>query len=78
MHNYENAMCAIGVVKHYGVSNDAICKVLKEFGGVEHRLEFVRTLSDISYYNDSKATNTVSTNIALNAFDKPTDRKSVV
>ena len=72
MHNYENAMCAIGAVKHYGVSNEAICKVLREFGGVEHRLEFVRTLNDISYYNDSKATNTVSTNIALKAFDKPT------
>ena len=72
MHNYENACCAIGAVKHYNVDNAAIIKVLKEFGGVEHRLEYVRTLNNVEYYNDSKATNTVSTTIALKAFNKPT------
>lgn len=71
-HNYENACCAIGAVKHYDVDNTAIIKVLKEFGGVEHRLEYVRTLNNVEYYNDSKATNTVSTTIALKAFNKPT------
>ena len=71
-HNYENICCAIGAVKHYGVKNAAIIKVLKDFGGVEHRLEYVRTLNNVMYYNDSKATNTVSTTIALKAFNKPT------
>lgn len=71
-HNYENICCAIGVVKHYGVKNAAIIKVLEDFGGVEHRLEYVRTLNNVMYYNDSKATNTVSTTIALKAFNKPT------
>lgn len=71
MHNYENACCAIGVVKHYGVSNEAIIQVLKNFGGVEHRLEFVRKVNGVEYYNDSEATNTVSTIIALKAFKKP-------
>lgn len=71
-HNYENICCAIGAVKHYGVKNAAIIKVLEDFGGVEHRLEYVRTLNNVMYYNDSKATNTVSTTIALKAFNKPT------
>ena len=71
MHNYENACCAIGAVKHYGVSNEAITQVLKTFGGVEHRLEFVRKVNGVEYYNDSEATNTVSTIIALKAFKKP-------
>ena len=71
MHNYENACCAIGAVKHYGVSNEAIIQVLKTFGGVEHRLEFVRKVNGVEYYNDSEATNTVSTIIALKAFNKP-------
>lgn len=71
MHNYENACCAIGAVKYYGVSNEAIIQVLKTFGGVEHRLEFVRKVNGVEYYNDSEATNTVSTIIALKAFKKP-------
>lgn len=71
MHNYENACCAIGAVKHYGVSNEAIIQVLKTFGGVEHRLEFVRKVNGVEYYNDSEATNTISTIIALKAFKKP-------
>ena len=71
MHNYENACCAIGAVKQYGVSNEAIIQVLKTFGGVEHRLEFVRKVNGVEYYNDSEATNTVSTIIALKAFKKP-------
>ena len=71
MHNYENACCAIGAVKQYGVSNEAITQVLKTFGGVEHRLEFVRKVNGVEYYNDSEATNTVSTIIALKAFKKP-------
>ncbi len=71
MHNYENACCAIGAVKQYGVSNEAITQVLKTFGGVEHRLEFVRKVNGVEYYNDSEATNTISTIIALKAFKKP-------
>ena len=71
-HNYENVCCAIGAVKRYDIDNASIIKVLESFGGVEHRLEYVRTLNNVEYYNDSKATNTVSTTIALKAFNKPT------
>ncbi len=71
-HNYENAMCAIMIAKYFKVDNEKIVKVLKEFSGVEHRIEYTRTLNGIEFYNDSKATNVTSTQIALSAFNKPT------
>lgn len=71
-HNYQNIMGAIIAVKKYGVTDKVIQKVLKEFKGVEHRLEYVDTINGVTYYNDSKATNCVSTITALNSFDKPT------
>ncbi len=70
-HNYQNIMGAIIAVKKYGVTDEVIQKVLKEFKGVEHRLEYVDTIDGVTYYNDSKATNCVSTITALNSFDKP-------
>ncbi|HPF83643.1 MAG TPA: UDP-N-acetylmuramoyl-L-alanine--D-glutamate ligase [Bacilli bacterium] len=72
MHNYENIMCAIMVVKKYNVSNEVIKKILNTFNGVEHRIEFVKTLNNVDYYNDSKSTNTDSTIIAVKSFNKPT------
>ena len=71
-HNYQNIMGAIIAVKKYGVTDEVIQKVLKKFKGVEHRLEYVDTINGVTYYNDSKATNCVSTITALNSFDKPT------
>lgn len=71
-HNYQNIMGAIIAVKKYGVTDEVIQKVLKGFKGVEHRLEYVDTIDGVTYYNDSKATNCVSTITALNSFDKPT------
>ena len=72
MHNYQNIMAAIIVAKYYGVEDEIIKKVVKDFKGVEHRLEFVRELDGKKYYNDSKATNLVSTEIALKSFDQDT------
>ncbi len=71
-HNYENAMAAIAVVKELGVDNDAIISVLKAFGGVEHRMEYVKTINNIDFYNDSKSTNIKSTQVALASFTKST------
>jgi UDP-N-acetylmuramoylalanine--D-glutamate ligase len=70
-HNYENIMAAIMVVKELGVSNDSIVSLLKEFGGVEHRIEFVKEVNSRKFYNDSKATNIKATQIALSAFNTP-------
>lgn len=72
VHNYENIMCAIGAVKEFGVSNEDIYKLLNTFTGVEHRIEFVGDINGREFYNDSKATNVKSTQIALSAFSNPT------
>lgn len=69
IHNYENIMCMLGVVKQFNVSNEIIKNYLKQFKGVEHRIEFVREINDITFYNDSKATNTESTIVALKSFN---------
>ena len=72
IHNYENIMCAILVAKKFNVSNEVIFKVLNTFNGVEHRIEFVKEVNKRVFYNDSKATNVKSTQIALNTFSEPT------
>jgi len=71
MHNYENIMCAIIATKELGISNETIKEVLNKFTGVEHRIEFVAKINGREFYNDSKATNVKSTEIALNAFNTP-------
>jgi len=71
-HNYENIMAATLAYTKFTNDFEPIRKVLKEFGGVEHRLEYVKTVNNREFYNDSKATNVKSTQIALNAFNKPT------
>lgn len=70
-HNYENIAAAIMVAKELGVEDEASVSVLKTFGGVEHRMEFVTTINEIEFYNDSKSTNIVSTQKALRSFNKP-------
>lgn len=71
-HNLENIMAAIVAVKEFGVRDEDIQEVLKKFGGVEHRIEFVKTINQVDFYNDSKSTNIKSTQIALSTFDQPT------
>ena len=71
IHNYMNSMAAVLASRIAGISNNSICKVLREFAGVEHRLEFVRELKGIRYVNDSKATTVESLAVALQSFDSP-------
>ena len=70
-HNYENIMCALIATKELGISNETIKSALSKFTGVEHRIEFAGKVNGREFYNDSKATNVKSTEIALNAFDTP-------
>lgn len=68
-HNYENIMASILVAKKFDVSYETIMRVLSNFSGVEHRIEFVKEVNGREFYNDSKATNVMSTITALKAFN---------
>ena len=72
IHNYENIMASIMAVKEFNCSNDSIKEVLENFYGVEHRLEFVKEVNKVKYYNDTEATNIKCTQIALSSFNEPT------
>lgn len=71
MHNLYNAMAATLAGQLLGVNVASIRATLKNFKGVEHRLEFVRELNGVKYFNDSKATNVDSVSYALQAFSEP-------
>ncbi|GEO66141.1 UDP-N-acetylmuramoyl-L-alanine--D-glutamate ligase [Levilactobacillus spicheri] len=70
-HNIENALAAIAVAKLKGVSTAAIKAVLRNFGGVRHRTQFVLEAEGRQYYNDSKATDMEATEMALKGFKAP-------
>ncbi len=70
IHNVENALAAIGACRCAGVPLPRIADALRTFPGVEHRIEFVRELNGVRYYNDSKATNVDATEKAVDAFDE--------
>jgi UDP-N-acetylmuramoylalanine--D-glutamate ligase len=67
-HNVENVLAAVCGAKLAGVSSEVIREAVRGFKAVEHRLEFVRELEGVRYYNDSKATNVDATMKALESF----------
>jgi UDP-N-acetylmuramoylalanine--D-glutamate ligase len=56
-HNTENVLAAVAVSYYMGIPVETIRKVCTAFEGVEHRIEYVKTVRGVSYYNDSKGTN---------------------
>ncbi len=70
-HNYNNALAAALAANYAGVPQANITLVLREFEGVEHRLEFVAEKNGVRFVNDSKATTLESLEVALKSFDKP-------
>lgn len=68
-HNIENVLAASIAAARAGVSHQAIAAAVRTFRAVEHRLEFVRRVNGIDYYNDSKATSVDATLKAIDAFD---------
>ncbi|MEK6582416.1 MAG: cyanophycin synthetase, partial [Nitrospirota bacterium] len=71
VHNLENAMAASAMALLAKCPVDAIVKTLKEFPGLEHRLEFVRDLDGVDYINDSKGTNVGAVIKSLESFSEP-------
>ncbi|OGP76470.1 MAG: UDP-N-acetylmuramoylalanine--D-glutamate ligase [Deltaproteobacteria bacterium RBG_16_49_23] len=71
IHNVENMMAAVIAARLFGSSKGAIERVLNRFRGLEHRLEFVREIEGVPYYNDSKGTNVGSVVKSLQSFQEP-------
>ncbi|HMD96736.1 MAG TPA: UDP-N-acetylmuramoyl-L-alanine--D-glutamate ligase [Terriglobia bacterium] len=67
--NLENVFAASAAACVLGADFRAIRRAIREFQGVEHRLEFVREICEVAFYNDSKATSVDATAKALSAFD---------
>ena len=71
VHNAYNSMAAVMAVRAFEIRNENIRDSLVAFEGVEHRLEFVRSLDGVDYVNDSKATNVNATWYALSSYKQP-------
>lgn len=71
-HNYENVMAAVAMAAAYGTPMEVIRRTIKEFAGVEHRIEFVREKDGVAYYNDSKGTNPDAAIKGIQAMNRPT------
>jgi UDP-N-acetylmuramoylalanine--D-glutamate ligase len=67
-HNVENVLAAVCAARLAGVESETIREAVRAFKAVEHRLEFVREVGGVRYYNDSKATNVDATLKAVEAF----------
>jgi UDP-N-acetylmuramoylalanine--D-glutamate ligase len=69
-HSIENMMAAILAAREHGAKHDAIQKVMNTFTGLPHRLEYVRKVGGVQFFNDSKATNVHAVLRALDSFDE--------
>jgi UDP-N-acetylmuramoylalanine--D-glutamate ligase len=70
-HNVENVLAATACALWTGLAPEAIRRGIARFRGVPHRIELVRDLRGVHYYNDSKGTNVASTIKALESFSEP-------
>ncbi len=71
-HNQLNSMAASIAAQVLNIKNEVIREALKQFAGVEHRLQYVATVKGVRFINDSKATNVNSCWYALEAMTTPT------
>ncbi len=69
-HSIENLMAAILAAREHGATREAIQSVINNFKGIPHRLEYVRRVGGVEFFNDSKATNVHSVKRALDSFDE--------
>ena len=69
VHNYENICAAIAATSSL-VDSKTQVEAIEEFKGVEHRLEFVREINGVKWYNDSIGTSPTRTSAGLNSFDE--------
>jgi len=70
-HNAANAMAAVAIALSAGAEPERLVQPLRDFRGVEHRLEYVGTFGGVKYYNDSKATNPMATTMSILSLPSP-------
>ena len=78
MHNAQNALAALALGHAMGLSMKSMLDGLKTFEGLPHRCQWVRTLNEVRWYNDSKATNIMSTIAALKTLGQLSRQKNIV
>ena len=75
-HNVENILCSVVCVfyilnnTNININIQNIFELVKSFNGLEHRIQFVKNINGIDFYNDSKGTNANSTQVALQSFEQ--------
>lgn len=69
-HSIENIMAALLLAREHGATHAAVQKVILEFPGLRHRIEYVRKVGGVLFFNDSKATNVHAVSRALDCFDE--------
>jgi UDP-N-acetylmuramoylalanine--D-glutamate ligase len=70
LHNVENVLASLAAGLACGAAPDAMRETIRNFKGVEHRIEFVAEIENVKFYNDSKATSVDATLKALEAFSE--------
>jgi UDP-N-acetylmuramoylalanine--D-glutamate ligase len=70
-HNLENIAAAVGVARFLKIKDETILEVVKSFRGLEHRLELVKKVREVTFYNDSFATGPQPTIAAIASFSEP-------
>jgi len=70
-HNIENAVAALTVAAHFGLTNQQLASGLENFNGLPHRLEKVREHAGVTYYNDSFSSSPSATIAAIRSFQQP-------
>lgn len=71
-HNLENVLAAVAICYYAGIAPAVISQAVIDFKGIAHRVEFVKIINDVTFFNDSKGTNPDSSIKAVEAMKQPT------
>jgi UDP-N-acetylmuramoylalanine--D-glutamate ligase len=69
-HNIENVLASLAITSRYAVPAATLCRLIGQFEGVEHRIEYAGRVHGVEFFNDSKATNVDSAIKAVNSFER--------
>jgi UDP-N-acetylmuramoylalanine--D-glutamate ligase len=70
-HNFSNILATLALLEPFALSDNTVNSAIKTYKGLAHRCEWVATIDNVNYYNDSKGTNAGATIAAINSYDRP-------